>query len=179
MGTCRGQKPSLSLVVAGGGLEVCYSPVCARFGIFCLENPFMSRFFTSVTAIVFPYYLAKRVRSFLFMCVIQYNSVIPYGYMYVNASYSRLSGCLLHLCHEHRCPVGMEAWGLVGDKSRAFHSWWQEGVSRSVFTPVCARFGIFCFENSLRSRFFMSVTDIVLPYYAARARSFLFMCVIV
>ena len=30
MGTRRGQKPSLVLVVAEGGLEVCYSPVCAK-----------------------------------------------------------------------------------------------------------------------------------------------------
>ena len=36
MGTRRVQKPSLLLVVTGGGLEVCYCPVCARFGIFCL-----------------------------------------------------------------------------------------------------------------------------------------------
>ena len=28
-------------MVGGGGLEVCSSPVCARFGIFFLENPFI------------------------------------------------------------------------------------------------------------------------------------------
>ena len=135
MGTRRGQKPSLSLVVAGGGIEVCYSPVCARLGIFCLENPFMSQFFTSVTDIVFPYYMT-RIRSFLFTCVIL-SSMIPYGYIYtyVHSLYSSLSGGLLHLCHEHRCPVGREAWGLVGGRSRAFRSWWQEGVSKCVILP--------------------------------------------
>ena len=75
MRTRRGQKPSLPLVVAGGGLEVCYSPVCATLGIFCVENPFMSRFFTSVTAIVFPYYMA-RIRSFLFMYVCASYSIV-------------------------------------------------------------------------------------------------------
>ena len=39
------------------GLEVFFFPMCARFGILsvCLEIPFMSRLFPSVTVIVFPY----------------------------------------------------------------------------------------------------------------------------
>ena len=44
MGCRRGQKPSLFLVVAGGGLEVCSSPVRPICGIFCFENPYLSRF---------------------------------------------------------------------------------------------------------------------------------------
>ena len=72
MGTRRGQEPRLSLVVAGGVLEGFYSPACARFSIFCFENAFMSRFFTSVTALVFPFDMA-RIRSSLFICVIQYR----------------------------------------------------------------------------------------------------------
>ena len=78
MGARRGQERSLSLAVAGGGIEMCYSPVSSRFVIFCLENAFMSRFFTSVTAIVVPYYMA-RMRTILFTCVIL-CSAIPYGY---------------------------------------------------------------------------------------------------
>ena len=132
----------------------------------------MSRFFTSVTAIVVPYYMA-RIRSFLFTCVIL-NNVIPYGYIYVDSSYSSLSGGLLSLCHEDRCPVGRKAWGLVGSRSRAFRSWWQEGVARCVILPyVQDSVYIFCLENPfIMLRFSTSVTDIVFPYYMARMRSF-------
>ena len=176
MGTRRVQEPSLSLVVAGGGLEMCFYPVCTRLGILCLENLFMSRFFTLVTAIiVVPYYMV-RIRSCLFMCVTLY-SVIPYGYINVDSSYSSLSGGLLHSFQEDRCAVGREAWGLVGGRGRAFHSWWQEGLG-VCFSPVCARFGIFCLENAFMSRFFTSITALVFPYYMDRIRSFLFICVI-
>ena len=69
----RGQKPSLLLVVAGGIVEVCPSPVSARFGIFCLENPFMSRFSLSVTVIDFPHYMVT-IRYF-FSCA-SYSKVL-------------------------------------------------------------------------------------------------------
>ena len=114
---------------------MCYSPVCARFGIFCLENPFMSRSFSSVTAIVFPHEMAG-IRMFLFTCVIQY-SVIPYGYMYVGSLYNSLSGGLLHLCHKHHCAVRRIAWALVGGRSRAFLLVVARGSRGVVFSGKC------------------------------------------
>ena len=75
MGARLGQKPSYVLVVAGGGLEVCFSPVCHVRNIRYLSPVWKlihMTIFTSVTAIVFPHSMA-RMRSFLFTIVIQYR----------------------------------------------------------------------------------------------------------
>ena len=54
VGTRRGQKARLSLVVAGGFRGNILESV-QGFRIFCLENPFLSRFFGSVTVTLFSY----------------------------------------------------------------------------------------------------------------------------
>ena len=55
MGARERQKPSLSLVVAGGGSRGVVLP-CVQCSVSILVgNPFMSRFVLSVTVIALPY----------------------------------------------------------------------------------------------------------------------------
>ena len=143
--------------------RVCSAPVSARLGIYLLlAESIHVTIFLSVTVRVFPYYV---VRYDPFGSCASYSiidSVIPYGYIYVDSSYSSLSEDLLQLCHEHRCLVRRKHGESSGVEAEPLARGDRRG-SRGVFFFRVCRFGIFCLENPFMSRFSLSVTVIVFP----------------
>ena len=132
----------------------------------------MSRFFLSVTVIVFPF--GKYTIFFILRSM--YHSVIPC--VCVDRSYGSLSGGLLRFCHEARSCPGRKAWGLVSNTSRACCLWWQDG-DEVFFSRVCKIRYLFCLENRFMSRSFLSATVIVFPYGKDTMYSSFEVCIIV